>query len=41
MTKLFNLRSLRLLRLGSAKAHTNGDLEGPFVEDDLITPRQA
>lgn len=36
MTKLFS--RVRLLALGGAKAHTNGDLNGPYLEDDFVTP---
>ncbi|WP_257839428.1 hypothetical protein [Phenylobacterium sp. J426] len=34
MTKLFNLRSFRVLRMGGAKASTYGELDGNAVEID-------
>lgn len=41
MTKIFSLLRVRVLHVGGAKAQTNGDVDGPRLEDDLITPRQV
>lgn len=36
MTRLFNIRSFRLLALGGAKARTNDDTGVDFIEHDEV-----
>lgn len=39
MTKLF--QSVRLLAFGKARALTNGDIEGHYIDEDMINPSRV